>query len=137
MIGSFQVKGQIASLNHEEWTAAGRKILQLSQALEEVQEFHQLESNLYVKQFLNDTRQQLEQMLRIINVKQDYLSAVESIMDLSYGWGTLMDQYIPSMQILIKRNPSSVIKLKAVFLKLATALLVPLIRITQSKSPDR
>ena len=36
--------------------AAGRNIQQLSQALEEVQEFHQLESNLYVKQFLNDTR---------------------------------------------------------------------------------
>ncbi|XP_063722713.1 WASH complex subunit 5-like [Symsagittifera roscoffensis] len=132
-----QVKSQIAALNHEEWVAAGRNIQQLSQALEEVQEFHQLESNLYVKQFLNDTRQQLAQMLRIINVKQDYLSAVESIMDLSYAWGTLMHQYIPSMQTLIKRDPSSVIKLKAVFLKMSTALLVPLIRITQAKSSDR
>ena len=76
-------------------------------------------------------------MLRIINVKQDYLSGVETIMDLSYGWGTLMKQYIPSMQRLIKRDPSSVIKLKAVFLKMATALHVPLMRITESKSPDR
>jgi hypothetical protein len=36
-----------------------------------VQEFHQLESNLQVKQFLEDTKRFLIQMLRTINIKEE------------------------------------------------------------------
>ena len=37
----------------------------------QVQEFHQLESNLQVKQFLEDTKRFLIQMLRTINIKEE------------------------------------------------------------------
>lgn len=37
----------------------------------QVQEFHQLESNLQVKQFLEDTKRFLMQMLRTINIKEE------------------------------------------------------------------
>jgi len=37
----------------------------------QVQEFHQLESNLQVKQFLQDTKRFLMQMLRTINIKDE------------------------------------------------------------------
>lgn len=37
----------------------------------QVQEFHQLEANLQVKQFLADTRLYLHQMLRTINIKEE------------------------------------------------------------------
>ena len=37
----------------------------------QVQEFHQLESNLQVKQFLEDTKRYLIQMLRTINIKEE------------------------------------------------------------------
>ena len=38
-----------------------------------VQEFHQLESNLQVRQFLLETRQFLHQMIRTINIKEEVL----------------------------------------------------------------
>ena len=43
-----EMASQISSLSYDDSTLAGRKITQLIQALEEVQEFHQLESNLQV-----------------------------------------------------------------------------------------
>ena len=39
--------------------------------LSQVQEFHQLETNLQVKQFLEDTKRFLVQMLRTINIKEE------------------------------------------------------------------
>ena len=44
------MSSQISSLSYDDSTSAGRKITQLIQALEEVQEFHQLESNLQVRE---------------------------------------------------------------------------------------
>ena len=43
-----EISKQIATLDHDDSTSAGRKMVQLIQALEEVQEFHQLETNLQV-----------------------------------------------------------------------------------------
>ena len=37
----------------------------------QVQEFHQLETNMQVKQFLEDTKRYLIQMLRTINIKDE------------------------------------------------------------------
>lgn len=41
-----------------------------------VQEFHQLESNLQVRQFLLETRQFLHQMIRTINIKEEVLLCI-------------------------------------------------------------
>jgi WASH complex subunit strumpellin len=94
---------------------AGRKIAQLIQALEQVEEFHQvhllqslfpipiqIEASLQVKQFLIDTRAFLNQMLRIVNVKEEVLVVVGLAGDLSYAWQIIND-YVPSMQATIKR----------------------------------
>ena len=43
---------EISQLDYGDSTSAGRKMVQLIQALEEVQEFHQLENNLQVRIFL-------------------------------------------------------------------------------------
>lgn len=126
---------QISSLNHDDSTAAGRKIIQLIQALEEVQEFHQLDTNLQVKQFLGDTRKYLHQMIRVINIREEILINMQIVADLSYAW-ELTDSYTPHMQQGIKKDPSLVIKLRATFLKLASALDLPLLRINQANSPD-
>ncbi|KAG1662783.1 WASH complex subunit 5 [Nymphon striatum] len=126
---------QIDSLNHADSTAAGRKIVQLIQALEEVQEFHQLDSNMQVKQFLADTRKFLHQMLRTINIKEEVLITIHIVGDLSYAW-LVIDSFTPYMQHGVKEDPSLVIKLRATFLKLASALDLPLLRINQVNSPD-
>ncbi|CAI9726515.1 WASH complex subunit 5-like [Octopus vulgaris] len=130
-----EMSKQITSLDYDDSTTAGRKIVQLIQALEEVQEFHQLESNLQVKQFLADTRKYLHQMIRTINIKEEVLITIQIVADLSYAWH-LMDSYTSIMQEGIKKDPSLVIKLRATFLKMASALDLPLMRILQANSPD-
>lgn len=40
-----------------------------AQALEEVEEFHQLAGSLQIRQFLAETRDSLRQMLRTINIQ--------------------------------------------------------------------
>ncbi|XP_062506598.1 WASH complex subunit 5-like [Corticium candelabrum] len=130
-----EMASQIKSLNYDESTSAGRKIVQLTQALEEVQEFHQLEANLQVRQFLADTRRFLHQMIRTINIKEEVLVSMQLIADLSYAW-LLIDSYTIFMQQGIKQDPNLVIKLRATFLKMASGLDLPCVRISQANSPD-
>ncbi|XP_076869010.1 WASH complex subunit 5 [Brachyhypopomus gauderio] len=130
-----EISKQIESLNYEDSTAAGRKTVQLIQALVEVQEFHQLESNLQVCQFLADTRKFLHQMIRTINIKEEVLITMQIVGDLSYAW-QLIDSFTSIMQESIRVSPSMVTKLRATFLKLASALDLPLMRINQANSPD-
>eukprot|EP01137_Pigoraptor_chileana_P023452 Opistho-2@89740 len=126
---------QIGSLDYADSTSAGRKVVQLMQAMEEVQEFHQLETSLQIKQFLAETRSYLHQMIRTINIKEEWLVTMQIVGDLSYAWQTV-DDFTPYMQDSIKSDPSIVIKLRATFLKMATALDLPLVRINQANSPD-
>lgn len=126
---------QIDSLSYDDATSAGRKIVQLIQALEEVQEFHQLESNLQVRQFLADTRKYLHQMIRTINIKEEVLITIEIVADVSYAW-EIIDSYTGFMQQGIKKDPTLVIKLRATFLKLSSALELPCLRINQAQSAD-
>ncbi|GIY78616.1 WASH complex subunit 5, partial [Caerostris extrusa] len=135
---------QIESLNIDDATATGRKIVQLIQALEEVQEFHQLESNLQIKQFLMDTRKFLHQMLRTINIKEEVLITLEMVADLSYAW-EIIDSYTTFMQQGIKKDPTLAIKLRATFflfifficnILFKIPLDLPLLRINQAASPD-
>nr|XP_020670201.1 WASH complex subunit 5 [Pogona vitticeps] len=130
-----EISKQIMSLNYDDSTAAGRKTVQLIQALEEVQEFHQLETNLQVCQFLADSRKFLHQMIRTINIKEEVLITMQIVGDLSYAW-QLIDSFTSIMQESIRATPSMVTKLRATFLKLASALDMPLLRINQANSPD-
>jgi WASH complex subunit strumpellin len=75
------------------------------------------------------------QMFRTINIKEESLTQLEIIADLSYAW-ILIDNYTAYMQEGIKRRPSLVIKLKATFLKMSTALQLPVQRIGQVNSRD-
>lgn len=130
----LEISKQVDSLEKDS-TASSRKIIQLIQALEEVQEFHQLESNMQVIQFLSETRKHLHQMICNMNIKEDVLITMQIIGDLSYAW-ELIDYFTPMMQRGIKREPTIVIKLRAIFLKLASALEIPLLRINQARSED-
>lgn len=58
----------------------------------QVQEFHQLESNLQICQFLADTRKFLHQMIRTINIKEEVLITMQIVGDLSYAW-QIIDRY--------------------------------------------
>lgn len=60
-------------------------------------------------------------------MQEDYLLNIQIVADLSYAW-EIIDNYTAFMQEGIKRDPFIVIKLRATFLKLASALELPLVR---------
>lgn len=126
---------KVEGLNYADSTLAGRKIQQLITALEEVEQFHQIESSLHIKQFLEDTRQFLQQMIRIVNIKEEYLVIMSVVSDMSYAW-QVIDNYQPHMHRLIKADPSYIVMLRSTFLKLSSILDLPLVRINQASSPD-
>ena len=126
---------QISTLDYHDSTLAGRKMQQLSSALEEVEQFHQIETNIHVKHFLAETRQYLQQMVRTVNCKEEILIIITLVSDISYA-REIMDEYVPMMQTRIKRDPRTVLKLRATFLKLASVLDMPCVRINQASSPD-
>jgi WASH complex subunit strumpellin len=127
---------QIDALVFEDINVSSRKIIQLIQALEEVQEFHQLESNLQVRQFLGETQKFLHCMIKTLNIKEEVLITLQIIGDLAYAWKIIDSCFTRYMQQGIKKDPTLVIKLRATFLKLASALDLPLLRINQAASPD-
>ena len=100
-----------------------------------MQEFHQLDSSLQIKQFLRESRDYLHQMVRTISIKEEVLVLISVIADVSYAW-EIIDGYTEYMQRAIRDDPAVVIRLRATFLKLASALDLPLVRINQANSPD-
>jgi WASH complex subunit strumpellin len=75
-----------------------------------------LENNLQVSQHLKETRQILQNMLRSSSMTEDTMIALNIITDCCYAWN-IMESFVPIMQDLIKQNPTTVIQLKALFLK--------------------
>ncbi|CAF1096037.1 unnamed protein product [Adineta ricciae] len=126
---------RIESLDFEDWTNAGRQTNQIMTALDEVQQFHELDANMQVKQFLNDNKRLLSTMILLNNVQESTISIMDLVADLSYAW-IIIDSFTGVMQEGIKRSPSLVTKLRATFLKLASALDLPLVRINQVGSND-
>ncbi|CAF1162609.1 unnamed protein product [Didymodactylos carnosus] len=129
------VAKKIETLDFDDWTSAGRQTNQIMTALDEVQQFHELDTNMQVKQFLNDNKRLLSTMILLNNVQESTLSIMELVADLSYAW-IIIDSFTLVMQQGIKRNPSLVTKLRATFLKLSSALDLPLVRINQVGSKD-
>ena len=63
------------------------------------------------------------------------MTILENISDLSYAWELLGD-YLNIFHKRIENDPTSVVLLRATFLKTASILDVPLVRITYIESPD-
>jgi WASH complex subunit strumpellin len=129
---------RIETLSYGDSTTAGRKIQKLMKALENVQEFHKIDENLQVVQFLNETRGLLRQMIRITNIERKVLITISTVGDLSYAWElfSTYNCYVREMQLLIKKKPALVLQMRSVFVKLATMLELPCTRIYQAESND-
>uniref|UniRef100_A0A182NJL2 Strumpellin n=1 Tax=Anopheles dirus TaxID=7168 RepID=A0A182NJL2_9DIPT len=129
------IRKEIDGLSREEQhlSQTGRTIIQLLQALEEVQDFHGLSRNMQVKQHIVETRQYLHEMFHTISIKENDLINLQLIGDFSYAW-RLIDGYTAMMQENIRHQPRLVIKLRSTFLKLASALEIPLLRLNQADS---
>jgi len=91
-----QISKEISTLDYINSTSTGRKIIQLIGALQEVQAFHQLDSNMQIRQFLGDTITYMHQMIRTVNIKEEFLVTMEIVADLSYAWMIMEKQSIHS-----------------------------------------
>jgi WASH complex subunit strumpellin len=123
------------SLEEEHATATGRKIQGIIAALEDVEQFETVDTNLQIKSYLNEIRDIFRQMIRTVNIKNEMMTILENISDLSYAWELLAD-YLNIFHKRIENDPTSVVLLRATFLKTASILDVPLVRITFIDSPD-
>ncbi|XP_023167182.1 WASH complex subunit homolog 5 isoform X2 [Drosophila hydei] len=131
-----QIAQRLQKLELNKPQKSGRLIIQAMQALDEVQEYHNLHANMLVKQQLQETRDLLNRMAQLINLKEDIEIHIQMISDFSYAWCLLQRDFTVIMQNHIKALPPAVISIRAVFLKLASTLEVPLMRINQAKSED-
>ncbi|KAL9649133.1 hypothetical protein ABK040_004155 [Willaertia magna] len=131
----LEMSNKINDIDYHDSTLAGRKIHQVTLALEDVEQFHQIEQSLQVKQYLSDTRLLLKKMIRYVNIKQSILIGIAICSDISYAWEIIIE-YVNAMQLRIKKDPSLIIKIRSTFLKLATMLELPLVRIIQSKKSN-
>jgi WASH complex subunit strumpellin len=130
-----QLAEQVRPLECSDSNTSGRKMHHLIAALEEVEQFHQIEAALQLKQFLAETRDLLHRMIRVVNFRESSLVTLSVVSDMAYAWLAIAD-YSPLMRMRIQRNPFSVLKLRATFLKLVSILDAPLTRINQANSPD-
>ncbi|KAJ8713527.1 hypothetical protein PYW07_013897 [Mythimna separata] len=129
------ISKQIASLGEPSSSKSIKKVTQLLQALDEVEEFHGIKSTSTIVQYLSDSKDALKNLLRAASLKEDSLVTLETVADVSYAWCTI-DLYTKHMQDSIKENPAVTSRLRALFLKLASAMEIPLLRINQAHSDD-
>ena len=79
LVGWFQqLAAQVEALHSADATLAGRKMHHLIAALSEVEQFHQLEQSLQIKQFLAETRALLSRMVRVVNIRDNVRRLVQT-----------------------------------------------------------
>ena len=120
-------------------TVLGRKIEKTIRALEDVEQFEQVDTDAQIKQFLSDTRDLLRQMIRVVNIRRENLTKMEVITDLSYGF-ELLNDYTQTIHERVRSEPSYSVLLKAgrnFCLKSRVIFLAEIIRLEmQFRPPD-
>lgn len=128
---------QVETLDLENSIVASRKIINIINALQNVQQFHQIDNNLQITQFISDTSTYLNRMIQILQVKESTLETIACVSDFTYAWQLIQEpEYVLSMQNQIKLNPKICLLLRSTFLKLVSILELPLVRINQCNSQD-
>ncbi|CRL01964.1 CLUMA_CG015404, isoform A [Clunio marinus] len=122
---------EIATLDlQQKPRAVEKKLIQLMQAVAEVQEYHNIQSNALAKQRLDEVLSLLSNMIHLLNIKDSILVDLQAIGDFSYAW-YLIDEFTVIMQKSLQEHPSILIRLRALFIKMSSALEIPLLRINQ------
>ena len=130
-----QIGERIDNLNYKHSTVAGRTIKSIIQALDDIEIYEPVETNVQIKHYIQETKKYLLHMVRSVNVKKSYLVNISHISDFSYAWGVI-DSYLEQMQSRIKEKPKTVLLIKTLFMKLASIMNQPLGRIMEASSED-
>ena len=128
-------EAQMAQLSLEDPMHSGNLARQLLDALQEAQDFEQFEANWALKQHVEESKNLLRQMIRTAGMRDDDLVTLTLVGDFSYAW-EIVDTFTMDMQEGVKKDPTTLGKLRATFLKLTSALERPVLRISQARSKD-
>lgn len=107
-----------------------KKLIQLVQAIAEVPQFHNLQANAHAKQRLDEILSLLSNMIHLLNIKDSILVDLQAIGDFNYAW-YLIDGFTGVMHRSLQKSPNILIRLRALFIKISSALEIPLMRINQ------
>lgn len=116
-----------------------RRLLKLVKALESVLEFSQVNRSLHVVKCTRDATQGLKIMLRYVDIDDRVFSAMDTVGDFSYAWECMStyDYFVAEIQQNIKSKPALSVQMRAVFVKLATLINIPCLRVHQACEADR
>ncbi|KAK2722383.1 hypothetical protein QYM36_002799, partial [Artemia franciscana] len=132
----MKVSKELKQISLEDVSGTSRKLTQVVRAVEEVQELNQVDSHPHIRQCMIDIGTTVKQMIRIINISDNLIVTLQLISDFSYAWGDHINHFVPKMQTLAKKDPNTISRLRATFLKLSSAMEQPLLRINQAQSED-
>ena len=119
---SKQIGERIDHLNYKHSTVAGTIIKSIIQALDDIEIYEPVETNIQIKHYIQETKKYLLYMVRSVNVKKSYLVNISHISDFSYAWGVI-DNYLDQMLSRIIEKSKTVLLIKTLFMKLASIVV--------------
>ena len=129
------LSGKINGLDTKNPTKVGIKIGRIKDMITGIKSLDKISESVNAKENLRLINERLDHMLMLVNVKKNYLVSISKISDFSYAWIYIHD-YKLEMQRLLRNDSKNVLLLRATFLKLASILNFPLIRLFEIESDD-
>ena len=129
------ISNKINMLDTKNPTKVGIRIGKLKDMIANVKNLTNVLESANAKENLRIINEKLDHMLLLVNVKKNYLISISKISDFSYAWIYIHD-YKNEMQDLLRQDSKNVLLLRATFLKLASILNFPLVRLFEINSED-
>ena len=130
-----ELSGKINGLDIKNATKVGNRIGTIKDMITGIKSLDKISESVNAKENLRLISERLDHMLMLANVKRSYLVSISKISDFSYAWIYIHD-YKEEMQKLLRNDSKNVLLLRATFLKLASILNFPLIRLFEIESED-
>ena len=126
---------KISELKSDNPNRAGVRIGKIKDRLLGIRSLDKISESANAKENIRLINEKLDHMLMLANVKRSYLISISKISDFSYAWISIHD-YCSEMQRVLQVNSKNVLLLRATFLKLASILNFPLVRLFEIESED-
>jgi WASH complex subunit strumpellin len=130
-----ETSSKINELNSINPNRAGVRIGKIKDRLNSIKNLDRVNESANARENIRLINEKLDHMLLIVNVKKNYLISISKISDFSYAWISIHD-YSREMQRILQSNSKNVLLLRATFLKLASILNFPLVRLFEIESED-
>ena len=129
------ISKKIGMLDPKNPTKVGNRIGKIKDMIHSVKNLSNISESANAKENISIINEKLNHMLLLANVKKNYLISISKISDFSYAWIYIHD-YKKELQDLLRQDSKNVLLLRATFLKLASILNFPLVRLFEINSED-